>query len=132
MEKINAKLEFGIFVGVKRSSSEVMVAALKGIEHVRSVRRVPFEHRWGDDNTSWVRWAPWNEYRDCPNADGDVPEGVPAEEGLTQKSGDRERVVIVDTREKIPREFYITHENAKEHGYTRGCAGCSSWFRGTP
>ena len=67
MEKINAKWEFGIFVGVKRSSNEVMVATPKGIEHVRSVRRVPFEHRWGDDNTSWVRWAPWNEYKDCPN-----------------------------------------------------------------
>ena len=41
MEKINAKFAYGIFVGVKRSSNEIMVAHPEGIEYVRSVRRVP-------------------------------------------------------------------------------------------
>ena len=39
-------------------------------------------------------------------------------------------VVFVNTREKEPREFYISKADAEKHGYTRGCGGCSSWFRG--
>ena len=38
--------------------------------------------------------------------------------------------VYVETRDKIPRDFYIKKTDADKHGYTRGCAGCSSWFRG--
>ena len=30
----------------------------------------------------------------------------------------------------MPREFYIKKEDLEEHGYTRGCGGCSSVFRG--
>ena len=30
----------------------------------------------------------------------------------------------------MPREFYIKKEDLDEHGYTRGCGGCSSVFRG--
>ena len=33
-------------------------------------------------------------------------------------------------REAAPREFQIRHEDAERHGYTRGCPGCTSWFRG--
>ena len=29
-----------------------------------------------------------------------------------------------------PRQFRISMEDAKKHGYTRGCAGCTSWFKG--
>ena len=36
----------------------------------------------------------------------------------------------MNTREKEPREFYISKSDAEKHGYTRGCGGCSSWFRG--
>ena len=39
-------------------------------------------------------------------------------------------VVIVRTKETMPREFYIKKKDAEKHGYTRGCGGCSSWFRG--
>ena len=29
-----------------------------------------------------------------------------------------------------PRAFQIRKEDAEVHGYTRRCAGCTSWFRG--
>ena len=29
-----------------------------------------------------------------------------------------------------PRSFQISKKDADKHGYTRGCAGCTSWFRG--
>ena len=38
--------------------------------------------------------------------------------------------MVVVTKERAPRDFYIKKTDAEKHGYTRGCAGCSSWFRG--
>lgn len=38
--------------------------------------------------------------------------------------------MYVDTRKPVPRDFYISKIDAEKHGYTRGCAGCPSWFRG--
>ena len=32
------------------------------------------------DCVNWVKWAPWNHHRDAGDADGEVSEGVPAEE----------------------------------------------------
>ncbi len=74
--------------------------------------------------------APWNRYKGAEDADGDVPEGVPYERTESSSSGSGDRVVIIETRQKAPRDFYIRKEDAEEHGYTRGCQGCSSWFRG--
>ena len=41
-----------------------------------------------------------------------------------------DKIVIIETREKAPRDFYIRQEDAEKHGYSRGCGGCSSWCRG--
>ena len=38
--------------------------------------------------------------------------------------------LVIKTRQVPPRAFHIRKDVAEEHGYTRGCAGCSSWFRG--
>ena len=46
------------------------------------------------------------------------------------KESTGERKVFVDAREPAPRYFYLTKREAEKHGYTRGCAGCNSWFRG--
>ena len=97
---------------------------------MRSVRRIPVERRWSEDCVSWVKWAPWNKYKDAGDADGDVPEGVPVEERKTEGEGVGDRVVVIDTREKAPICFYITKEIVEKHGITRGCGGCSSFYRG--
>ena len=127
LEKMNTRWEYGIFVGVRRRSNEVMVATREGVIFVRSVKRVPVEHRWGEDNVQWVKWAPWRRYREAEDADGEVPEGVPAEE-VAGSSGSK--VVFVRTKEVAPREFYISKKDAEKFGHTRGCGGCSSWARG--
>ena len=129
LEKINSRWDFGIFVGVRKRSNEIWVATREGIISVRSVRRIPVEKRWGKDNIEWVKWAPWNRYKDARDADGDVPEGIPTEERAKDEATGN-RTIIVETRERAPREFYIRKEDAEKHGYTRGCGGCSSWFRG--
>jgi hypothetical protein len=62
MEKINSRWDFGIFIGVRRRSNEVMLSTVGGIEYARSVRRLTAERRWGPDCLTWVKWAPWHKY----------------------------------------------------------------------
>ena len=49
LEKIKARWDYGIFVGVRKVSNELMVATQDKVVMVRSVRRVPFEKRWSED-----------------------------------------------------------------------------------
>ena len=44
-EKLNARWEYGIFVGVRPRSGELIIATPAGICKVRSVRRVPMEDK---------------------------------------------------------------------------------------
>ena len=53
------------------------------------------------------------------DADGEVPEELvvdarPVGENVPQ-------IVFIETKSKVPREFYIKKEDLEEHGYTRGC-----------
>eukprot|EP00973_Karenia_brevis_P056903 7916101-Karenia_brevis.AAC.1 len=43
MEKIKARREYGIFVGVNRRSNEFLIADEKGIRKARPIRRIPKE-----------------------------------------------------------------------------------------
>jgi len=130
LEKLNARWEPGIFVGVKRKSNEIMVATEDGILFVRAIRRVAKQQRWTKDSLSWVKWAPWHRYKDADDADGEVPEGVPAVDSEERLENSGERLVFIETRERAPREFFIKQEDCEKYGYTEGCAGCSSWFKG--
>ena len=86
------------------------------------------EKRWGEDCLNWVQWAPWHRYKGDEEEDGEVPEGVPADEVKEDGGGDNK--VFIDVRSPVPRDFYLTKEAAKKFGYTRGCGGCQSWFKG--
>ena len=113
---------------------------MTGVKKVRSIRRIAAQDRWTEDSVKWVRYVPWNLYKDDDQADGEIPEeqlvepgqaggGDEREEGLEQ-AGDAGQAIVVKTRKAPPRAFQIRREDAEKHGYTRGCAGCSSWFRG--
>ena len=131
LEKINSRWEFGIFVGVRRRSGELWVAVKGKLMTVRSVKRIPVEERWSKDCVEWVDRVMWNRYKDDDGADGDVPQGVPANDPTSSSgSSSGPQVIIVETRNKPPREFYIKKTDAERLGYTRGCGGCNSWHRG--
>ena len=137
--KIEPRWEKGIFVGVRARSVEFLVATAQGIKKVRSVRRVAVQDRWGEDSVKWVRHVPWHLYKGDENADGDIPEEqlVEAEGLMDHVRGPGEGLesggpaTVVKVRKAPPRAFQIRREDAEKHGFTRGCAGCSSWFRGT-
>jgi hypothetical protein len=132
--KIEPRWEKGIFVGVRVVSGEFWIATPEGIRKARSVRRLPVRDRWSMDSISWVKHVPWHLYKGDANADGDIPEEqlvdpqnqeVPRPVGNLLGEG-----IVVKTRQTAPRAFQIRKEDAEKHGYTRGCSGCSSWFRG--
>ena len=79
LEKLNPRWKYGVFVVVKATSGEVW-AVTKGLQTVRSVRRIPLEERWNETNKDFVKHVPWNESGEDPEADGDLPEAL---EGAT-------------------------------------------------
>ena len=133
LEKMNPRWRFGVFVGVKADSGEVWVATDEGLRAVRSVRRLPQEERWAASNRDFIKHVPWNKSGDDPNADGDMPEEVEPP-GAAGASGDggvaAPRVVLVNTRESMPKEFYIKRNDIEKHGVTKDCAGCRTMFHG--
>jgi hypothetical protein len=78
-----------------------------------------------------VKNVPWHLYRGDLLADGDIPEDNSVEPEAVA-GGAREGLggIVVKMRAPPPRSFQIRKEDAEKHGYSRGCAGCSSWFRG--
>lgn len=47
LQKISSRLEYGIVVGVKKSSNELMIACPDGVYFVRSIKRIPIKNRGG-------------------------------------------------------------------------------------
>jgi hypothetical protein len=130
-EKINARWEKGIFVGARSCSGELLVATSSGVRKCRSIRRLPLQERWGLDSLNWVKNVPWHLYRGDSLADGDIPEDNAVEpEPVVAGARDGQAGVVVKMKAPPPRSFQIRKEDAEKHGYSRGCAGCSSWFRG--
>ena len=38
--------------------------------------------------------------------------------------------MFINTRERVPKDFFIQQKDLDDHGYTRGCGGCNSIRRG--
>ena len=125
-EKINSRWEYAIFIGVRRRSGELWVAVKDSVFAVRSVRRIPVEERWNEDCIKWVNRAPWNRYKGDEYADGEVPEQVTAQSDPATAVNTGGGTVIIETRHRMPREFYIKKSDADKFGYTRNCGGCNS------
>eukprot|EP00973_Karenia_brevis_P076449 10621736-Karenia_brevis.AAC.1 len=126
MEKFNARLGYGIFVGVNRRSNEFWIA---DEEEVRKAKSCVKEKKWSEGNLKRVNWAPWKRYEMDEEAE---PEGVTDEErkgekekpkGSEEDKGDRDRVVYVNVRDKVPRNFEISREDVEKHTGTSGCPG---------
>eukprot|EP00973_Karenia_brevis_P040760 5641862-Karenia_brevis.AAC.1 len=74
----------------------LLVSTENRILRVRSIKRIPKEEQWGEDNVRWVRWAPWKRHEEDEEADAEVPEGVGDEERKKKEDesvsgGDKDR-----------------------------------------
>ena len=116
--KIEPRWEKGIIVGIRLKSGEFWIATPDGIKKIRSVRRLPFEARWGADSLTWVRHVPWHLYRGDDQADGDIPEEQivdPAPEDASRGQvlqGEGQQPIVVKMRAAPPRAFQIRKEDA--------------------
>ena len=134
-EKINARWDYGIFVGIRRQSNELLVATKEGVVKVRSVKRIPIEERWGEDCVKWVKHCPWNRYCGDEYADGEIPEGVPEERvvdapEVVPGSGG---VVFTNTRERAPQGVLYSGSGFEGPRVYEGMSGvCSSGEEGSP
>jgi hypothetical protein len=92
---------------------------------------LPLEERCSADSLAWVKNVPWHLYRGDVTADGDITEDNAVEPEQVQAEG-RGGLggIVLKVRAPPPRDFQIRKEDAEKHGYSRGCAGCTSWFRG--
>ena len=78
-----------------------------------------------------VKVVPWNRWDSDTEAGGEVPEEVDVGSGDRVGGGASSGFTyIVNTKARVPREFYIIHTYANMLGYTRWCGGCSCWARG--
>ena len=106
MEKLLPRWEYGLFLGVKRASGELIIMSLDGVKIVRSARRVPVEDRWGVKALEWVKLVPWNLGEKDSAADGDIPDGVqsgPAREFTKEElESVRARPTRSQPRELVP------------------------------
>ena len=39
-------------------------------------------------------------------------------------------MIVVNTKEVAPREFYIKKKDVEAYGHTKGCPGCRTMFQG--
>ena len=73
LRKMIPQWQLGIFLGVKLSSGEMILADDKGEIHwARTIRRVPMQTRWTIESLAWVRHTPWNTGANDLEAEGEA------------------------------------------------------------
>ena len=61
LRKLETQWQFGVFIGIRRSSGEFIIADQRSeMKCARTVRRVPLQSRWIVGNLEWVKLTPWN------------------------------------------------------------------------
>ena len=72
MRKLETQWQLGVFIGIRRSSGEFVIADQHdGVKWARTVRRVPLQSRWIVGNLEWVKYTPWNLGTSDPLAEGE-------------------------------------------------------------
>ena len=132
MQKINARWSYGLFLGVKSTSGELIVTdhETKSIKYTGTVRRVPLKERWSSDNLQWVATVPWNKGNGDKEADGDMPE-LDVKAGPGRNLTKEEKADIMSSEApRIVHSAHLRKSDFEKHGFTERCPGCSAILRG--
>ena len=129
MSKLTTQWSCGIFICVKRSSGEFIVADQnEGIKYARTVRRVPIESRWVIENLEWVKFTPWNLGAGDALAEGELSRfDVKAGPGVRMSEDELSKVLLKET--SVPHRTHRFKKDFAKHGYTNRCPGCSALYR---
>ncbi len=132
LEKFEPRWDHGVFLGVKPSSNELIVAdqQTKAVKFVRTVRRVPEKERWHVDNLDWVRAFPWNLGPGDKDEDSEMPElGIKHGPCTRLTAGEMEDIQAREDPETVHRT-HLTKADFDKFGYIDKCGGCSAKLRG--
>ena len=126
--KLETQWQFGVFIGVRRSSGELVVAdQLHGVKCARTIRRVPLQSRWVVGYLEWVKFTPWNLGASDPLAEGEQSRfDVKAGPGARMSEDERAQVLL---REPVTHRTHRFKKDFEQFGYTNRCPGCSSLLR---
>ena len=132
LQKVNARWGYGLFIGVRARSNELIIVdqESKGINYVRTVRRVPEVQRWSAANLEWVSAVPWNKGQEDDKADGEAPEfDVKQGPGRRLAPEEVEEVAATVTPQLVHRA-HLRKADFEKYGFTDQCGGCSAILRG--
>lgn len=131
LKKLEAKWQFGLLVGIKKTSGEVMIANEDGTMKVAgTIRRVPAETRWEIANLDWVKHVPWNLGKEDNAADGDAADfDFRNGQGAAMTQEEVEEIRHQGASGQKPHTAHIVKKDFEKHGYTDRCAGCSAMLR---
>ena len=132
MEKLNARWGYGLFLGVRPASGELIVVDgdSKELKYVRTVKRVPEEQRWDPNNMEWITMVPWNRGGADKEADGDLPEFDVKKGPGRQLTEEEMKDITTSEAPRLTHRAHLRKADFDKHGYTDRCAGCSAMLRG--
>ena len=117
--KLESRWRPGIFLGVKRDTTEKIVGDEEGTYVVQSVRRVPKEQQWDGELILKIRGTPWNP---TPSSEREeLPQPITLEPELPDEPKEKSQAY---DRETAMRYFCITKADLEAQGYTAGCPAC--------
>ena len=115
---LEAKYEYGHFIGVNSRTSEFLVMTREGVKRGFSIRRLPLEERWSASELGELRGTPWDmvprpqvEAADAPPLAVPAPAPAPVERDAAVGAG-------------APRALYVRQADVERFGYTATCPGC--------
>ena len=117
----------GVWLGKRYLSDEHLVAVEDGTVCVTStVRIMPDSESWDIDFINKMKGVPWDprgiEFDNGEEQKGDLVV-IPADPSLEQGHPERPQV---RSDYGVPRDFYVTKQHLKKHGYTASCLKCRS------
>eukprot|EP00438_Fugacium_kawagutii_P000480 Skav216940 [mRNA] locus=scaffold3396:50058:57739:+ [translate_table: standard] len=120
-----AKLKVGRYVGTHGRNGDVLIMTPEGVWKGGSIKRVPLEQRWDDEDFEKLRGTPWNLR---PRLAEDV-DSLPVRIELPPAEGKLSPDPAV--RDSGPRNLYVKRKDVEGH-FTPGCPGCIAIQTGLP
>ena len=122
--KLSVAWSYGVFLGVKGRSNEIIISEANGVWKTRTVQRRSIGDRWDVANAEQIQFVPWKVHEDDAKADGDVLVAVKLTEEEVAEQLREADFDLSDTA--APRRFYVTTKLLKEHGFSAKCEGCGA------
>ena len=121
--KLEARWRPGVFLGVRRITTEKIVGDKLGTYVVQSIRRVDEGRRWNAELFLSVSGTPWNPggASDEGGTERELPQAISVAPELPGVAVEAPKAYVRDT---VARRVYITRRNLEQHGYTAGCPAC--------